>query len=78
MAVRAGNRKLVRKIDRLAKEMELTKIVAVDSAVDRALRPEDRRARGDRLERLSARLAEIPDRPDAYDPMEWDEYGLPR
>ena len=78
MAVRAGNRKLVRKIDRLAKEMEMTKTVAVDSVVDRALRPEGRRSRGDRLERLSARFAEILDRPDAYDPMEWDENGLPR
>jgi antitoxin VapB len=35
----------------------------------------------DTVERMTALLAQldrIPDRADAYNPLEWDEHGLPR
>ena len=37
----------------------------------------DREARWQRLEELFALADALPDRPDAFDPLEWDEHGLP-
>lgn len=31
-----------------------------------------------RLDRYLAEIDRIPERPDAFDPMEWDEMGLPK
>jgi antitoxin VapB len=33
---------------------------------------------GNRVAALLAQLDRIPDRADAFDPMQWDERGLPR
>ena len=38
---------------------------------------EDRVANNKRFDELVAALHAIPDRPDAYNPLEWDENGLP-
>jgi prevent-host-death family protein len=35
-------------------------------------------ARNQRLDELLAEIDAIPDRPDAFDPHEWDENGLPK
>jgi prevent-host-death family protein len=43
--------------------------------------PGDQAARDKEMQRLRAILArqdDIPDRPDAFDPLEWDEWGLPK
>ena len=37
----------------------------------------DRVAQWQRLEELFAQADALPDRPDAFDPLEWDEHGLP-
>lgn len=37
----------------------------------------DRAERRKRIDELLARMDAIPDRPDAFDPLEWDENGLP-
>ena len=37
----------------------------------------DREARRRRIDALLARMDQIPDRGDAFDPHEWDEHGLP-
>ena len=38
---------------------------------------EERAARRARLDELIEQMHAIPDRPDAFDPHEWDENGLP-
>ena len=30
------------------------------------------------IDRLLAQLDRVPDRPDAFDPLEWDAHGLPK
>ena len=37
----------------------------------------DRAARRQRLEELFAEADALPDRPDAFNPLQWDEHGLP-
>ncbi len=37
----------------------------------------DREARRRRIDAILAEADRIPDRPDAFDPLEWDEHGLP-
>ena len=32
----------------------------------------------ERLDALLAQMDQIPDLPNAFDPLEWDEHGLPR
>jgi prevent-host-death family protein len=48
------------------------RLVAIPEAAKK-----DREARNRRLDELLAEIDEIPDREDAYDPLEWDENGLP-
>jgi antitoxin VapB len=79
MALQIANPIVVDKVERLARSLGLTKTAAVERAVDRLLGetagalPPDRR-----LDALLEQFDRIPDRPDAFDPLEWDERGLPR
>lgn len=82
MAIQIANPGVVEKIEKLATLTGLNKTAAVEVAVDRLLeeaRADTKRSRqGDRWEALLTQLHRIEDRPDAYDPLEWDEHGLPK
>lgn len=81
MALQIANPAVVEKVDRLARATGLSKTAAVERAVDRMLSETStptRDATGMRLAALLAQLDRVPDRPDAYDPLQWDEHGLPR
>ena len=81
MALQIANPVVVRKIETLARATGLTKTAAVEKAVDRLLAEQNLDRTADAWERLDALLAQIdqiPDLPNAFDPLEWDEHGLPR
>ena len=79
MPLQIANPAVVDKVERLAKVTGLSKTAAVERAVDQLLRsleaPSAPRAR---FTALLAQVDRIPDRPDAFDPLDWDEAGLPR
>jgi len=58
----------------------LTKTAAVELAVDRLLHQTANARAGSALDMsaLQAQLDQVSDRPDAFDPVEWDDQGLPR
>ena len=79
MALRISNPVVIGKVERLAKATGLSKSAAVERAVDRL----DAEAAGtcDEAERMAALLAQldlIPERAGAFEPMQWDEHGLPK
>ena len=79
MALQIANPVVVGKVERLAKATGLNKTAVVERAVDLLLR--ETQGGADKSARLAALLAQIdkiPDRADAFDPMEWDETGLPK
>ena len=79
MPLQIANPEVVRKVDELAKATGLSKTAAVGRAVDRMLSELGGDARqADRFSALFAQLDRIPQRADAYDPLNWDEHGLPR
>jgi|GEM_PF-642926 len=81
MALQIANPGVVRKVEQLAKASGLTKTAAVERAVDQMLRdmPNAKRAnKNSSLMALLAQLDQIPDRADAFDPLEWDKDGLPK
>lgn len=82
MALQIANGRVIEKIDELAQLTGLSKTAAVEVAVE-SLLAEARRAAGfqgnsARIDAILAQIDRIPDRPDAFDPLEWDEIGLPR
>jgi antitoxin VapB len=81
MPIQIANPKVVAKIERLAAATGLTKTAAVEKAVD-AMLANGPDAADDDFERRSlailAQLDRIPDREDAFDPIEWNELGVPR
>jgi antitoxin VapB len=81
MPIQIANPVVVAKIERLAAVTGLTKTAAVERAVDGLLanRPNDSEDDFEaRALAILAQLDRIPDRPDAFEPIEWDDHGLPR
>lgn len=79
MALQIANPSVVAKVERLANAMGSTKTAAVERAVDQLLREFEGSGDGtNRLRALLAQLDRVPERPDAHDPVLWDEQGLPR
>ncbi|MDN5871094.1 MAG: type II toxin-antitoxin system VapB family antitoxin [Nitrococcus sp.] len=78
MALQIANPAVVEKVERLARATGLNKTAVVDKALDllanAALEPSDRVAQ---LNALIAQMDRVPDRVDAYDPLHWDQHGLP-
>ena len=80
MALQIANPTVVAKIERLARLTGLTKTGAVERAVDALLadrKAEDPNDHWARLDAILAQLDRIPDLPALYDPLQWDEHGLP-
>lgn len=79
MPLQIANPAVVEKVERLARITGLTKTSAVERAVDELLGSlEAPRAPLARITALLAQVDRIPDRLDAFDPIEWDGAGLPR
>lgn len=79
MALLIANPVVVGKVERLAKATGLSKTAVVERAVDRLIG--ETIGTSDKAERIAALLAQldrIPERVDAFDPMQWDEHGLPK
>jgi len=76
MPLQIANPVVVQKVERLARVTGLSKTAAVERAVDRLL--QETQSPLDSTQRMAALLAQfdrIPDRPDAFDPLEWDAQG---
>jgi antitoxin VapB len=81
MALHIANPAIVRKIEAVARATGLSKTAAVEKAVDRLLAEHALGEAGDlwaRFDDVLAQIDRIPDLPDGFDPLEWDEHGLPR
>lgn len=81
MPVQIANPVVVAKIERLAAATGLTKTAAVEMAVDGMLANRQVTSEDDfeaRAQAILAQMDRVPDRADAFEPIEWDEHGLPR
>ena len=81
MPVRIANPAVVAKIERLAAETGLSRTAAAEKAVDAMLVARPKVSKEDSMARFHAildQLDRIPDRPDAFEALEWDEHGLPK
>jgi antitoxin VapB len=81
VALQIANPAVVRKIETLARATGLSKTAAVEKAVDRLLAENNLDQPPGVWEQFDAILAQIdqvPDLPTAFDPLEWEEHGLPR
>jgi len=80
MPIQFANPAVVAKIERLASATGLTKTAAVERAVDAMLAssPETSDDFEARALAILAQLDRIPERKDAFEPIDWDEHGLPR
>jgi antitoxin VapB len=82
MALQIANPVVVAKVERLAKATGLTKTAVVERAIDRLASEtqgaSDPGRNGARMAALLAQLDRVPERTDAFDPLEWDATGLPK
>ncbi len=78
MALQIANPAVVAKVERLARATGLTKTALVERAIDRLAGETPDASGPERMAALLAQLDLVPDRPDAFDPLEWDEFGLPK
>ncbi len=73
---------VVAKVERLARATGLTTAAVVERAIDRPAgeplgRSDPGRSRA-RMDALLAQLDRVPERRDAFDPLEWGGNGLPK
>ena len=78
MALQIANPVVVAKIERLARAAGLTRTAVVERAIDRMASETRGIADNWRMAALLAKLDLVPDRADAFDPLEWDAQGLPK
>jgi antitoxin VapB len=81
MALQIANQSVVAKIERLAKATGLSKTAAVERAVDRMMAEEIVGGSNDPWTQMQALLDQIdrvPEIASQFEPLEWDEHGLPR
>jgi len=78
MALQIANPTVVAKVERLAKATGLTKTAIVERAIDQLAAAQQDIPAKRRMAALLAQLDRIPDRADAFDPLEWDAHGLPK
>ena len=78
MALQIANPIVVAKVERLAKATGLTKTAVVERAIDHLAAETGNAANPGRMAALLAQLDRVPDRADAFDPLQWDAQGLPK
>jgi antitoxin VapB len=82
MALQIANPIVVAKVERLAKATGLTKTAVVERAIDRLASDTQGTAdpgqQASRMAALLAQLDRVPERTDAFDPLPWDDQGLPK
>jgi antitoxin VapB len=78
MALQIANPVVVAKVERLARATGLTKTAVVERAIDHLASQTQIAAVPGRIAALLAQLDRVPDRADAFDPLEWDSTGLPK
>ncbi|HEY2052156.1 MAG TPA: type II toxin-antitoxin system VapB family antitoxin [Caulobacteraceae bacterium] len=78
MALQIANPVVVAKVERLARQTGMTKTAVVECAIDRLGADLQAAPAEGRMRALLAQLDLVPDRADAFDPLEWDERGLPQ
>ena len=83
MAIQIANPIVVKKVERLAKAVGLSKTAAVERAVDRLLgetvgAAKTKNIASASMAALLAQVDQVADRKDAFDPLTWDELGLPK
>ena len=78
MALQIANPAVVAKVERLARATGLTKTAVVERAIDRLAGELQAIPDAGRMAALLAQLDRVPDRADAFDPLEWDDHGLPK
>lgn len=82
MALQIANPVVVAKVEKLAKATGLTKTAVVERAIDRLASEtqaaNDPAQKAERMAALMSQLDRVPERADAFEPLEWDEQGLPR
>jgi antitoxin VapB len=78
MALQIANPVVVAKVERLARATGLTKTAVVERAIDALASRTQAAFVPGQMTALLAQLDRVPDRADAYDPLEWDGAGLPK
>jgi antitoxin VapB len=78
MALQIANPKVVAKVERLARATGMTKTAVVERALDQLESETQLRNADMRIEALLAQMDLVQDRPDAFDPLQWDAQGLPK
>jgi antitoxin VapB len=77
MALQIANPKVVAKVERLARATGLSKTAVVERAIDHLSKATEGVSSSGNMAALFAQLDRIPDRADAFDPLQWDAQGLP-
>jgi len=78
MALQIANPVVVAKVERLARATGMTKTAVVERAIDRLAAETQAVSAAGSMAALLTQLDRVPDRADAFDPLEWDEQGLPK
>jgi antitoxin VapB len=82
MALQIANPSVVHKVEEVARTYGLSKTAAVELAVDQLLAAAPGATNSSemsvRIAALLKQVDQIPDRSDAFDPLEWDAQGLPK
>jgi antitoxin VapB len=77
MALQIASPTVVAKVERLARATGLTKTAIIEWAIDRFADETRGVSDPERMAALLAQLDRVPDRADAFDPLQWDAHGLP-
>jgi antitoxin VapB len=79
MAIQIANPQVIRKVESLSKASGLNKTAAIEKAVEKMLFDVARPGvRSLSMKKLITQFDQIPDRNDAFNPVEYDERGLPK
>lgn len=89
MTIQIANPELIAKIERLAGATGMTSVAAVETAIDRMLELREGQAvpssddpasdaAWNRFDELIRKFDRLPVASDAFDPLEWDDDGLPK
>jgi hypothetical protein len=78
MPLQIANPTVVAKVERRARKTAWTKTAVVERAVDQLAGELQRETSAGRMAATLAQLDRIPDHPDPFDPLRWDERGLPK